>query len=291
VSQEEKKGRGKKKATFTTGATKLLGYVLVVMFLLVWVFILGVLTGRGDVNRLFQRLGLYKTDLAARLGVEPDKSVTAALPLPEPEEANKALTDIAKKPAQEAETAEKPQAVASPAGKATEHAASIIPADHAKKPGVVSHDAKKSKGSAQQKHEPDHNRSLASKLSFQNSLDTTTKKQPKTVAKKEAAVHTAAITPQLSHTPAAQAAGDEKKKAACAYQIKVASYRTSEEAEKTMADLKKKGFNVSLQKGKDKSGATYIIKTGRYSNKLEAEKITKKLKEAQLNGQIQEIKQ
>ena len=291
MSQEEKKGRGKKKATFTTGATKFLGYGLVVMFLMVWVFILGVLTGRGDVNRLFQRLGLYKTDLAARLGVAPDKQLTAALPLPESVEANKALVDTAKKPSQESESAEKPLAVASPAGKATELAASITPADHSKKPGVVNHDTKKSKGSAQPKHESDHDRSLASKLSFQNSLDTPTRKQPKTVGKKEPAVHTATITPQLSHTPAGQAAGNEKKKAACAYQIKVASYRTSEEAEKTMADLKKKGINVSLQKGKDKSGDTYVIKTGRYSNKSEAEKITKKLKEAKLNGQIQEIKQ
>ncbi len=98
------------------------------------------------------------------------------------------------------------------------------------------------------------------------------------------------MAPELSHTPA-EHSGDEKKKAACAYQVRVASYRTAEEAEKTMAELKKKGITVSLQKGKDKSGQTFTIKTGRYSNKAEAEKVTKKLKEAKLNGQIQELKQ
>ncbi len=87
------------------GAAKLLGYGLVVMFLMVWVFALGVLAGRGDLNRLFQRLGLYKTDLAARLGVAPDSQVPVALPGPNPEEAQKAVAEAGKKSAQEAKVA------------------------------------------------------------------------------------------------------------------------------------------------------------------------------------------
>ncbi len=297
VSKEEKKGRGKKKATLTTGATKCLGYGLVVMFLMVWVFILGVLTGRGDVNSLFQRLGLYKTNLAARLGMDPDKQATPALPVAPLPETNKALADAGKKPAQESEVVEKATAAAT-AAKAIEVAASTA-AEQGKKSGSATLEAKKSKG-ATQKHDHDrdneHERSLASKLSFQNSLDTPTKRQPKNVAKKEATVHTASIAPQLSHTPAEHSGeekkkGDGKEKTACAYQVRVASYRTAEEAEKTMTELKKKGVSVSLQKGKDKSGETFIIKTGRFSNKAEAEKVTKKLKEAKLNGQIQELKQ
>ena len=48
-----------------------------------------------------------------------------------------------------------------------------------------------------------------------------------------------------------------------------------------MADLKKKGFNVNLQKGKDKSGPIYVIKTGRYSNKAEAEKVNQEIEGSQ----------
>jgi cell division septation protein DedD len=287
VSQQAQKDKGKKKGTLTKGTAKSLGYGLVVMFLLVWVFILGVLTGRGDINRLFQRLGLYKTNLAARLGLDPDRQVSTALPVPLAAEAPKALTDSENKTAKEAEGAT--LAVAASTPKASDLVASGTSADTAKKSGPGNLEAKKSKGAIQQKH--DHNRSLASKLSFQNSLDTPTRKQSKTVAKKEAAAHTAAIASIPAHSSSETTAGDEKKKAACAYQVKVASYRTPEEAEKAIADLKKKGIKVNLQKAKDKSGDLFVLKTGRYTTKAEAEKVTKKLKEAKLSGQIQELTQ
>ncbi len=283
MSPEEKKGKGKKKVKVSKGTTKLLGYGAVVTFLMVWVFILGVLTGRGDVNYLFQRLGLYKTDLAARLGITDKNQVPAALPVTLPTAEHKALADAEKKPAPESQAAEITPAAVSLTAKATEPSASKTHAESAKKPGVGSLEAKKTKGSSQPKTDPDH--SLASKLSFQNSLDTPTRKQAKTGAKKEGTVLTASIAPHASEP----AAGDEKKKAACAYQVRVASYRTTEEAEKTVADLKKKGINVSLQKGKDKTGTIYVIKTGRFNNKAEAEKVNKKLKEAKMSGQIQEI--
>ncbi len=160
VSTEEKKGRGKKKATLTTGATRYLGYGLVVMFLMVWVFILGVLTGRGDINRLFQRLGLYKTTLAARLGMDPDKQVAPALPVASLPETDKALADAGKKPAQEPEAAEK-AAAAGPAAKATEVAASTSAAESGKKSGKSAcSEAKKSKG-ANPKHEHENSMSAA----------------------------------------------------------------------------------------------------------------------------------
>jgi cell division protein FtsN len=287
VSQEEKKGKGKKKATLSAGKTKLLGYGLGVMFLMVWIFILGVLTGRGDINYLFQRLGLYKTNLAARLGIAPSNQVSAVLPAANSAEDHKALQDSGKKPGPTSEVAETP-AAASPTAKATDQIAAKTSAENTKKPGVGNHEAKKSKGSNQPKNDQDN--SLASKLSFQNSLDTPTRKQAKTAGKKEATVHTANIATHPASSAAESTPGEEKKKAACAYQVRIASYRTTEEAEKTMADLKKKGINVNMQKGKDKSGGTmYVIKTGRYSNKAEAEKVSRKLKEAQLNGQIQEV--
>jgi hypothetical protein len=290
VSQQEKKGKEKKQVTFTTGAARLLGYGLVGMFLMVWVFVLGVLTGRGDVNRLFQRLGLYKTDLATRLGVTANSQAPAVLPLPQPEETHKASVESGKKSIQEAKVAETTPALPSPTTKTTDLVASKGLAETSKKPGTASTpEAKRTKGLSQQK--PDHDPSLASKLSFQNSLDTPTRKQAKIVVKKEVAAHTAAIASVPSHSQTETTTGTEKKKTACAYQVKVASYRTAEEAEKTLADLKKKGFKVNLQQGKDKSGTAFILKTGRFTTKSEAEKVTQKLKEANLNGQIQELKQ
>ena len=127
-------------------------------------------------------------------------------------------------------------------------------------------------------------------MNFQNSLDTPAHKQSKTAAKKEGTPNTASVAPAPSRPQTETATGTEKK-TVCAYQVKVASYRTAEEAEKALADLKKKGFKVSLQQGKDKSGTTFTLKTGRYNTKSEAEKVTQKLKEAKINGQIQELKQ
>jgi cell division protein FtsN len=289
VSQEEKKGKEKKSGTVTKGAARFLGYGLVVMFLLVWVFVLGVLTGRGDVNRLFQRLGLYKTELATRLGVAPDGQVQVTLPVAHPEAAHKAVAEAEQKPAQEAKIAQTTPAVPSPSSKAADQVAAKATVETPKKSGTTVNEAKRSKGLTPHKLEPDT--SLASKLSFQNSLDTPTRKQPKSVAKKESNVRAASMAPLPSQAPTETTPGAEKKKPASAYQVKVASYKTAEEAEKAMADLKKKGFKVNLEQGKEKSGTAFIIKTGRYTTKSEAEKVTQKLKEANVNGQIQELKQ
>ncbi len=293
MSQQEQKGKQKKQVTFTMGGVKLLGYGLATLFMMVWVFALGVLAGRGDVNRLFQRLGLFKTDLAAHLGVTSDSQVPSALPLPagpNPEEAQKVLAEAGKKASPDAKVATVVPAVLLSPGKAADVSASKPTFETAKKPGAATKlEAKKPKGLAPPKADQDP--SLASKLSFQNSLDTPTRKQTKSAAKKDATVHTAAISPLPSQPQAEAETGQEKKKAVCAYQVKVASYRTAEEAEKALADLKKKGFNVTLQQGKDKTGAAFVIKTGRFNTKSEAEKISQKLKEAKINSQIQELKQ
>jgi hypothetical protein len=290
VSQEEKKSKEKKPGTVTKGVARLLGYGLVVMFLMVWVFVLGVLTGKGDVIRLLQRFGLDKTEWATRLGAPQESKVVSNIPEQNTEETRKAVAESEKKPAVDGKVAQTATPVPSPLNKASDQVASKAPAEPAKKPGtIVHHEAKRSKELATQK--PEHDNSLAGKLSFQNSLDTPARKQSNPAGKKEPSVRTATIATVPSHSPAETTPGAEKKKPAPAYQVKVASYRTAEEAEKAMADLKKKGFKVSLQQGKEKSGNAFIIKTGRLTTKTEAEKVTQKLKEAKMNGQIQELKQ
>lgn len=278
MSQAEQKDKEKKSGKIAKGSAKFLGYGLVGLFLAVWIFALGVLTGRGDMHRLFQRLGLYKNDLAVRLGVTPEAQVPVSLPLAQSQEATPAAPEQPGKPAAEAKAAGITPATPAPAPEAAKP-----PADSGKKPAAASHEAKK--GKAPHPAKPDA-ASIASKLSFQNSLDAPVKKPLKAPAKKEGAVHTASIAP----TPSQAAPGAEKKPAASAYQVKLGTYKTAEEAQKALADLKKKGFPVSIQPGKDKTGATYMIKTGRYTSKAEAEKVAQKLKAANISGQIQEVK-
>ena len=123
MSQQEKKEKAKKEVTVTMGAAKLLGSGLVIMFLMVWVFVLGVLTGRGDINCLFQRLGLNKTDLAARLGVASDTPVSGVLPVSHPEESGKTMADSGKKSGQDDKGKRDESAEASPATKPADPAA------------------------------------------------------------------------------------------------------------------------------------------------------------------------
>ncbi|MBM4289299.1 MAG: SPOR domain-containing protein [Deltaproteobacteria bacterium] len=312
MSQQEPKARAKKQVTFTMGAARLLGYGLVMMAMMVWVFTLGVLVGRGDIHRLFQRYGFNKTDLAARLGMDTEKQVAAVLPGaagPNQEEGIK--------PPPEAEKTKEIQAAAAPptpapAAQAADASASPSSPAAAKKTAAEKKaDARKPKGLVPPKIEKDPG--LAAKLSFQNSLDTPTRKPPRAAAKQEATVRIASATPAMPRLQgdAGQAAtrdnkaGDAtttmprlaggsgtsaEKKPASSYQVRVASYRTPQEAEKAMADLKKKGFNVNLQQGKDRSGTTYVIRTGRFTSKTEAERAAKRLQDAKFSGQVQEAR-
>jgi len=284
VAKSEPKDKGKKTALVPKGVGKVLGYGFLLFFLLIWVFVLGVLTGRGDIHRWLQRLGLYKTEVAARLGVVPatlEPAGQSVLPQSEPVkteiEAAKPTAAETKPPAAAAEV-KPPDKGAAPSPAATA-------GELSKKPeGQGRGDAKKGKGTAAAKTASQA--SIASKLNFQNSLDTQTRKPVKTTAQKDKAVRTAAMTSGV----ASQADAAAEKKKAAAYQVKVASYRSAAEAQRALADLTKKGFKVSLQQGKDKTGQTFVIQSPRYQSKAEAEKVAKKLRAANMSGQVQELK-
>jgi hypothetical protein len=285
VAKTESKEKKKKSLQLAKGSAKTLGYGLILVFLLIWVFALGVLTGRGDVNRWLQRLGLYKTELAARLGVAPPAEPTAppaVLPTGEgskaPAAALKAVEEGAKPPA----PAENP-AAAKPPSEAAPPAAGLS----GPKTGSESQtEAKKGKtpGKLENKEK------IAEKLAFQNALDGTTRKPGKGGAKKDKTkdIRTASAVPTPAGTGGDGAA--DKKKPVAAYQIKVATYHSPAEAQKAVADLGKKGFNVKVLQSKDKNGPAYVIQTPRYHTKAEAEKVAKKLRAANLGGQIQEVK-
>jgi len=278
----------KKKTKLPQGSAKALGYGVILIFLLIWVFALGVLTGRGDVHRWLQRLGLYKTEVATRIGVAPLAEPTApqpVLPVEEisktPAEAVKAVEEAAKPPV--AAAVEKP-AAAKPSQEPAPPTAGQ-PGQKTGSPGRAEGKKPKTVGKLEIKDR------IADKLAFQNALDSTTRKPTKTAAKKEKGkeVRTASAIPSPSGT-AQEASAAEKKKSGAVYQVKVASFHNAAEAQKAMADLGKKGFNLRLLHSKDKNGPTYVIQTQRYQSKEEAEKVAKRLRAANLSGQIQEVK-
>ncbi|MGQ9921181.1 MAG: SPOR domain-containing protein [Desulfobacca sp.] len=285
MSKSEPKDKGKKTALVPKGAGKALGYGFLLIFLLIWVFVLGVLTGRGDIHRWLQRFGLYQTEVAARLGVVPANLEPATQPVLPPAEPEKTEMPLAKPTDAES----KPPLAATVDGKAADKGAAPASAaalgEVSKKPeGHGRTDAKKGKTTAAAKTE--QQAGIAARLNFQNSLDSQTRKPGKVTASKDKGVQTASMTPGAASR--ATAATDKKK--APVYQVKVASYRSAAEAQKALADLKKKGFQVSLQEGKDKTGQMFVIQTPRCQSKAEAEKIAKKLREAKMSGQVQELK-
>ncbi|WP_449244960.1 SPOR domain-containing protein [Desulfobacca acetoxidans] len=291
MAQQEKKAKEKKQVTFTISGAKLLGYGLGFTFMLLWVFALGVMVGRGDVNRLFQRWGLTKADLAARLGaptVDPTPAALVPPSGPVSESGQKAGELADSKPSTEIKTAlPPPQASSEVVNKPQDlPARSRVEVDKKPENGNKT-EAKGRKGSNPEK--PVTGSSIASKLSFQNRLDSTSHKPAKTAKKKESGMTTASMTPTLKTE--AKANIEAAKKKAAAYQVKVAYFHNAQDAQKALADLKKKGFAVSLQQGKDKNGTAYIIRSNRLTSKTEAEKMSKKFKQAKFSGQIEELKQ
>ncbi len=285
VANSEHKDKGKKTLLVPQGSAKALGYGFLLIFLLIWVFVLGVLTGRGDIHRWLQRLGLYKTEVAARFGVVPANFESTSQPVLPVTEPPKTETEPAKPTAAEGKPAVTAAVEVKPVDKGAGPVTAASSGETSKKAeGHGRPEAKKGKAGAAAKTE--HQASIASKLNFQNSLDTQTRKPAKTTAPKDKSVHTATM---ISGGDAQTDAAAEKKKAA-AYQVKVASYRSAAEAQKALADLTKKGFKVNLQQSKDKTGPTYVIQTPRYQSKAEAEKVAKKLREANMSGQVQELK-
>ena len=290
MTKSEHKEKGKKAAQLPKGSGKMVGYGAVLLFLLVWVFALGVLTGRGDIHRWLQRLGLSQTEMAARLGVGSPPGDTPEVAVLPQNAATKVEAGAAQPtpPATKEPTPEPSPPVAAAVRAEKNAAAAGSPGAVVKKTkGNVKGEAKKGKSPTPAKGDQQH--SIAAKLNFQNSLDSQAHKPSKGVAKKEKNVHAATIVPETASQTGTAAGGVDKKKTAV-YQVKVASFHDAAAAQKALADLTKKGFKVSLQQGKDKTGQTYTIQTPRFQSKAEAEKVAKTVRKAKMTGQVQELK-
>ncbi len=294
MSQSDQKEKSKKTAKILQGSLKSLGYGLILMFLLVWVFALGVLTGRGDVHRWLQRVGLYKTEVAARLGLAPPLAETAILPPLPSEDPGKAALAPANPADGAAPATGKPAVADKPADKPT--AATVVPispSSPAKPEGHGKTEAKKGKTPAKAEAKTEHKDSIADKLAFQNSLDSPPRRPAKTTANKEKAkpvkAQLAPVVGEQASTGGASPSSEKKKSPA--YQVKIGSCRTPAEAQKALEKKKKKGVKATLLTGKDKTGQTFTLQTPKYQSKAEAEKVVKKVREANLSGQLQEVKQ
>ncbi len=250
---------------------------LVLTVSLVWIFVLGVLVGKGEVTRLLSKWGVM-TETAAKEGIVPG---TATAPTPV-QQASPTQT-----PAPEGKTAA-PKTDTPPAPVVSAMTPALTAENAANKPAPVSKQAarkpskpakppEKTKAVVKEKPEKE---SVAARLKFQNSLGSPPK-PAKPKAKGAAAVQTASMTGAPGTESQPQPA---VKVAAKSYRLKIGTYRNTQEAQRAMAELKQKGLAASLSTGKDKNGAVYVVRSDKVKSRAEAEKLTQKLKGSRYQG-------
>ncbi len=207
-------------------------------------FTLGALAGRGDIYRAAYTWGLLTPEPKAASQEMPQ----AAAP-PVPATAVVPAAPTAPAPTAAAPATPAPPALASlpggpaapsPAPAKAAHPAPIAGSMAPLPPPAATASSKKKAKAAQAQHEQKaredqlhrERQEVASKLTFQNSFDST----PKPGQKKEKT----AAKPQPT-------------------QVKVATFRDSKTAQAKMIELQKKGGKVTLKQGKDAKGAFYTL--------------------------------
>jgi hypothetical protein len=227
-------GRGKKtkKARWqlTLGMKQVICGALGVTWMMMIIFILGVLAGRGDIYRWLSGWGL----------ITPVSSKVAQWSPPAEAPAG-AVKSLSPGPETAAAPGTKARAASTSAARPGPVTGSIAPASS---PAAVSRSKKTSKGTSHRDHKAREEelrrlrREVAPKLKFQNSFDSKPPKTARTTLKKKGA-----------------APGQKAQ----SRQVRVAQYRDLKAAKAKMAELQKKGEKVALKKGKDKNGAYYEI--------------------------------
>ena len=247
-------GRGKKakKARWQVvlGLKQVLFGALGLGWMMIIIFILGVLAGRGDIYRWLSSFGLVAP--APRLAqYSPPAETPAATPQP----TTTASTSKSSVPAAPAPAT--PPAPAPITGKM------IPPAPTTPAPAPAA--AKKSrKGAAfrdQKAKEEELNRlrqEVASKLKFQNSFDSTPTK-PSRAAKQKDKRLAAAAAPKASPKL-----------------VRVGQYRDAKTAKAKLAELQKKGGKVTLKQGKDHKGVFYEILRENPANGGDTDRVAQK---------------
>lgn len=227
-------GRGKKakKAQWqlVLGLKQVLCGALGLTWMMLIIFVLGVLAGRGDIYRWLSSWGLITPAPAhiAHWSPPPEAPLANAAVKSPPQESGGAKPAAPGPPA----TAPSPPTVT---GSMTPAASSAHPPKAKKVKKGLSHRDHKTREEELRRLR----REVAAKLKFQNSFDSKTSKT----------AHPAKIKQEKT----AQARKDSSR------QVRVARFRDLKTAKARMGDLQKRGEKVSLKKGKDKQGIYYDI--------------------------------
>lgn len=198
--------------------------------LMMMTFALGTLAGRGDIYRILYNWGLLAPETAKQ--VQPWSGPGVSPPVaPAPRAGSPMAASPGPGPSASVVPAPLVQALAEPAAAPVKGtiAGFTGPAAASKKTksGTLSR-----QGKARAEELRRLRREVASKLKFQNSLETG------------------------SWKPARPA---PKPKLASARQMKVAQFRDAKAAKVKLAELQRKGQKVKLKQGKDKKGVYYVI--------------------------------
>ncbi len=238
-------GRGKKakKARWQVvlGLKQVLCGALGLAWMMVIIFILGVLAGRGDIYHWLSSWGLVSPEAQKIAQWSPPAEAPPALPPAaapaKPSPAAPAAAPAIPSPA---------PAMPPPAPSASPGLPPPVTGSLAAVPAPTASPAKKGKKGAsprdQKSKEEDLRRlrqEMASKLRFQNSFDSTPAKPARTAQKQK---------DKAAAAPKAQPK-----------QVRVALLRDAKAAKAKLAELQKKGEKVSLKQGKDQKGAYYEI--------------------------------
>lgn len=260
----DNKPQAKEKRKFTLVFTgwQLVGYSGLLVSLMIWLFALGVLVGRGDINYWLHKLGLSMPDLVRNLGLFGGEAPSQPL-LPETPKTDNPAPSAPAKPVVEA-----PRLPAAPAP-----AAPAVPvAAEPKNPAANA--AKKEAGKANVP-KLEAGPGVASHLPFQNSQD---RLPGKSKGRSRTAESESSGSATCSKKPASRTS----------YQLRIGeTYPTAQQAQKVAEELKKKGLKVTVQPQKKGDKTVYILKSDRLASKQEAEKLAQRLKENKYQGQIE----
>ena len=227
-------GRGKKtkKARWqmVLGLKQVICGALGLTWMMMIIFILGVLAGRGDVYRWLSGWGLITAETPKIAQWSPPAETP---PPAAPAKSLPTAPATAAAPAPSTSAASPPPVTGSIAP--TPATSTASPVKKASKKGTSLRDQK-----AKDEELRKLRQEMASKLKFQNSFDTTPPKPVRTAQK------------QKDKTAAASLKAQSR-------QVRVAQYRDLKAAKAKLAELQKKGEKVALKQGKDKKGVFYDI--------------------------------
>ncbi len=247
----EGRGRKPKKARWQVvlGVKQVLCGALGLGWMMVIIFVLGVLAGRGDIYRWLSSWGLITPEATKIAQWSPPAEVpSAASPAASPTAASTTATPATPPPAP-ATSAPSPAPVTG--NIAATPATPDPPAKKVRKGAALRDQKAKDEELRQLRQE------VASKLKFQNSFDSTPTKPARTASKQKE-----------KHQAAAPKAPPK--------QVRVGQFRDLKAAKAKMAELQKKGEKVTMKQGKDKKGAFYEILREAPANAQPAETLAQK---------------